>query len=335
MGKRDGSCVKISHLSLPDATTCSTTSSTTCSARSNRSECSADSHFATEMSYITKGDIGGQANIDGPLNGCERQPRLSSEVRRILQEHPSCCFQQVLAAQRLMVEVAGEGALVTWEVAAADEIRRRAARLPAGRPLLVSLAGMPCGGKSCSAKVLEFLLGQCCIALPMDGYHVPLAELRRLPNASKAIYRRGAPDTFDPAALRRTLQDIRGIDRGGSPSEVFVPGFEHAIGDPVPGVHRFERGRHAIVIFEGLYLMHDSDGWEGTVDLFDLRLYLNSDIDLCIERAKARNKVIPGYTPEEIDRRCEEVDRTNAEIVAKSMANADMVINRNVLEQLK
>ena len=41
---------------------------------------------------------------------------------------------------------------------------------------------------------------------------------------------------------------------------------------------------------------------------------LYTDVDQCIERLKERNKCIPGYTPEEIEARCDDVDRKNAEL---------------------
>lgn len=45
-----------------------------------------------------------------------------------------------------------------------------------------------------------------------------------------------------------------------------------------------------------------------------------------IARRKERNKAIPGYTPDEIEVRCERVDRSNATIVQKSSSRADMSV---------
>lgn len=40
--------------------------------------------------------------------------------------------------------------------------------------------------------------------------------------------------------------------------------------------------------------------------------FIDADIDLYIDRRKIRNQCIPGYTKEEIELRCDMVDRANA-----------------------
>jgi hypothetical protein len=72
--------------------------------------------------------------------------------------------------------------------------------------------------------------------------------------------------------------------------------------------------------------LHSSHGWEGTSDLFDLRIFIASDVDKCIDRLKIRNKCIPGYTEEEIEIRCDAVDRANAMLVKQTGSNADLVV---------
>jgi len=201
--------------------------------------------------------------------------------------------------------------------------------------LVVGLIGIPGSGKSTSALILSALLdsnqeedeGESSIGnviVPMDGYHYPLATLRSFPNADEVIYRRGAPDTFDSKSLRNDLQRIKQQD---DIMEVTMPGFNHAKGDPEPGAHTFLRNEHSVVICEGLYLLHDSDGWDGMEDLFDFTVFLDSDIDDCIARLKERNKCIPGYTAEEIAIRCDAVDRVNAQTVLRSKIKADLVVN--------
>jgi uridine kinase len=74
------------------------------------------------------------------------------------------------------------------------------------------------------------------------------------------------------------------------------------------------------------YLLHDSEGWEDIASLFDMKLFIESDVDACVERLKIRNLCIPGYTPEEIRVRCEVVDRTNAMTVMKSRYRADLAL---------
>jgi len=129
-------------------------------------------------------------------------------------------------------------------------------------------------------------------------------------------------ETFDPAALRRDLSRIR----DGAEELIRLPAFDHSRADPEPDTHAFDRHRHKIVICEGLWLLHDKDGWEDIAGVFDYRIYMDADIDVCVERVKIRNQCIPGYTAEEIAIRCELVDRVNAELVRKSQVNADLVV---------
>lgn len=181
-------------------------------------------------------------------------------------------------------------------------------------------------------------------------------------DATAAIYRRGAPDTFDAAALVRDLHRIRYGDSDGasgctttsntvtivggnnndtndnnvgnasdesnafgSNDTIAIPGFDHAVGDPQPNAHTFQRHRHGIVLCEGLYLLHDQDGWQSIAHYFDWTIYLDADLDTCMDQLKIRNACIPGYTPEQIAIRVDEIDRRNAFIVMQSQSRAHVV----------
>lgn len=200
--------------------------------------------------------------------------------------------------------------VVTWEPAAAKTIATLAQIRNPRRPLMVGVVGIPGSGKSTSCDILASCIAEEfeALVMPMDGYHFSLAELEKFENASDAIYRRGACDTFDPDSLARDLERIA----HGKEASVKIPGFDHARGDPEPDQHVFERSKHDIVIAEGLYLLHDKDGWEHIQKFLDWTIYIESDVDECVARLKERNKCIPGYTPQEIEIRCDRVDRVNA-----------------------
>ena len=209
------------------------------------------------------------------------------------------------------------------------------------------------------------------VVLPMDGYHYSLKELNSMDtdNPKKDfIYRRGAPDTFDVTALKNDLHQIKyGSERSGllstiidatatnEPSNVNnttdsatasssssssssmmrivrIPGFDHAIGDPIPNVHIFDRDKHTIVIMEGLYLLHqDQDDhrndWNGVTTYFDETIYIDMDLTICMDRLKKRNLCLPGYTtPEEIYQRVDIVDHQNARIVQQTKHLANTIV---------
>ena len=223
--------------------------------------------------------------------------------------------------------------IVSWEPKTAEKIRdkilekrleQRMKDLPldgssaAQKPFMVGVVGIPGSGKSTSSEILSAFLHNS-IVMPLDGYHTSMADLKKLPNAADAIYRRGAPDTFEPASLEKDLERIV----NGDEARVSIPGFDHAKGDPEANKHTFVRSEHSIVIAEGIYLMHQGDGWENIKSFFDYIIYIEVDVDTCVARLKERNKCIPGYTAEEIELRCEVVDRSNAETVVRSRIFAD------------
>jgi pantothenate kinase len=215
----------------------------------------------------------------------------------------------------------------TWEPKAADFILERFVANVENRPFMVALVGIPGSGKSTSAEIVAKELSTkmpsvAPMIMPHDGYHYPLAELRLFPDSDDAVYRRGAPDTFDAYALLRDLQRLK----CGSEQMIAVPGFDHAKGDPEYDAHVFDRELHNLVICEGLYLLHDSDGWEEIKKQFDVCIYIDSDVDACVERLKIRNAVIPGYTLEELMVRVDSVDRANAMTVQKSKKFADLQV---------
>lgn len=202
-------------------------------------------------------------------------------------------------------------------------------------PFLLAVAGIPGSGKTTSSFILSSVLsnqyGVHNVVLPMDGYHYPLSYLKSMENSEDMVYRRGAPDTFDAAAFQHDLKRIRD---GDGESIIFLPGFDHAVGDPEKDQYKFERSRHDVVVCEGLYLFHDEGDWEQTNNLFDCKIFIDADIDRCIDELKERNKCIPGYTLEELEKRCDEVDRQNALTVMRSRSSADeFVTSANLLNK--
>src|SRR3954465_9602779 len=107
---------------------------------------------------------------------------------------------------------------------------------------MVAIAGGPGAGKSTVAEGLASRVPGA-VVVPMDGYHLPRAEL-----TADGLARRGAPDTFDPEGLRADLLHLR--EAGGG----LFPSFDHAVQDPQPGAVVVPPGC-PLVIVEGLYLL--------------------------------------------------------------------------------
>lgn len=227
-----------------------------------------------------------------------------------------------------------ECVVLSWECDVEAQIREALSRRGpvsgqgqvSNQPYMVGVVGIPGSGKSTSCSVLtDCLADQGSLLMPVDGYHYSIAELWEefsTKNPDDAIYRRGAADTFDVKSLQQALERIR----FGDDAQVRVPGFDHARGDPEPDAHTFDRQHHRVVIVEGLYLLHDQDGWESIKNYLDLTIFVDADVDTCVDRLKIRNQCIPGYTPEEIHLRCDVVDRVNAMAVDQSRQHADLIV---------
>ena len=179
---------------------------------------------------------------------------------------------------------------------------------------LLGIAGAPGAGKSTYAAAEQTRIGASAAVLPMDGFHLPQAELVRLGRRD----RMGAPDTFDVDAFVATLSALRGD------GEITAPGFDRAIEEPVPDAIVIGAGIH-VVLVEGNYLLHDRDGWERVRPLLDRVVFLAPDDAVRRERLIARH-VAFGKTPEEAEAWVARSDDPNAALVAATASRADEVI---------
>ncbi len=193
---------------------------------------------------------------------------------------------------------------------------------------LIGLAGQPGSGKSTAAARLAVQVNaaagpEAMIALSMDGFHLTKAQLRALPDPEAALERRGAPWTFDPAALAARLHAVR---ESAGRRDVPWPEFEHGVGDPVEDT-QIVNAQTRLVMIEGLYLLHPADGWAEVRRCFDGYWYLNTPIDTARERLARRHMFAWGLTRPEADARIALNDGLNAEIVAHSREFADFLLN--------
>ncbi len=70
---------------------------------------------------------------------------------------------------------------------------------------IIGITGPPGAGKSTIAEALVAELGDRAILVPMDGFHLPNAQLRELGLRG----RKGAPDTFDVVGYVALLTRLR------------------------------------------------------------------------------------------------------------------------------
>jgi pantothenate kinase len=216
------------------------------------------------------------------------------------------------------------------ELRSLDEVARviRGALVP-GRRTLVAIVGAPGAGKSTIAALLAPLIPAA--ILPMDGFHLPQAELVRLGRRD----RMGAPDTFDVEAFLAVLTALN----GNSGDRILAPGFDREIEEPIPDAIDISP-EFPCVIVEGNYLLLDravgggtdtgtstetSTEWARAADQFDLSFYVDVDHRVRLARLVARHEQF-GKSRADALAWALGPDEDNARMIAATATRADHTI---------
>ncbi|QUX94881.1 hypothetical protein C0J08_05410 [Marinomonas sp. CT5] len=191
---------------------------------------------------------------------------------------------------------------------------------------LIGLTGGPGSGKSTLADYLiDYFSKQkntSVICLSMDGFHLSKAQLRALPNDDEAFARRGAPWTFDSLGF---IERVKKIKQGYRQEDIFWPSFDHALGDPIEDDLSITKDTKVILI-EGLYLLHQQDGWHEARRLFDEHWFLDIPVEIAIERLAKRHMQAWNFSHQQAMDRINQSDGLNARLVATYKEQADWLI---------
>ncbi|MET9364811.1 nucleoside/nucleotide kinase family protein [Streptomyces sp. NPDC006632] len=188
-----------------------------------------------------------------------------------------------------------------------------------GRRRILGIVGPPGAGKSTLASELVGRLDGQAVLVPMDGFHLAGAELRRLGRAE----RKGAPDTFDAAGYAALLGRLRSPHPG---TVVYAPDFDRSLEEAVAGSIAVDPAV-PLVLTEGNYLLHDDGAWQQVPDLLDEIWYLHLDDEERVRRLVERH-VRHGRTRPGAERWVRESDEVNARLVAAARTRADLVITQ-------
>lgn len=196
----------------------------------------------------------------------------------------------------------------------AARIRRLASRTDR---TLLGITGAPGAGKSTLARaVIEVCGPELAALVPMDGFHLPNAELHRLRRAD----RKGAPDTFDVAAFVALLRRLRARDE----AVVFAPDFDRDLEEPVSEALPIRR-EATLVVTEGNYLLTAVGAWAEVRPLLDEVWFVELDeatrLDRLIARHVRHGKTLPAATAW-----ASGPDQVNAELIARDRDRADRIV---------
>ena len=203
-----------------------------------------------------------------------------------------------------------------------DEVLFARARDLAQRPgrALLGITGAPGAGKSTFAGDLAERLradGVTVALVPMDGFHLPQAELVR--RGLRDVM--GRIDTFDAEgylALLRRLRDETG-------RTVTAPDFDRTVEEPVADAIRVEPDVR-LVLTEGNYLLDDEPPWPDARAILDEVWFVETDETARVERLLARH-VEFGKTEEEARLWMARVDDPNTLRIQARRDAADRVVS--------
>jgi pantothenate kinase len=195
----------------------------------------------------------------------------------------------------------------------------RARQLAAsGDRVVVGITGPPGCGKSTLASEIRHALGTAVAAVPMDGFHLANAQLRRLGLAG----RKGSPETFDAAGYISLLRRLR------EPGEdtVYAPTFDRTLEEPVAGAIAVDPGVN-LVVTEGNYLLLEDRPWSAIRQLVDEVWFCDVDEDLRRARLVARHEKF-GKTTDEALSWVTAIDEPNARLIATTRKSASYFIRQ-------
>ncbi|MCP9210195.1 nucleoside/nucleotide kinase family protein [Streptomyces cucumeris] len=200
-----------------------------------------------------------------------------------------------------------------------QDLLDRAERLAApGTRRLLGIAGAPGAGKTTLAGRLVDALGpERAVLVPMDGFHLADAELRRL----GLLDRKGAPETFDPYGYTALLRRLRAPRSGET---VYAPGFDRELEQPLAGAVPVAP-EVPLVITEGNYLLLDEGPWRPVRALLDETWWIELDGEERMRRLIDRHERFGKPRPE-AERFVLRSDEANARRVAPGRAVADLVV---------
>lgn len=180
------------------------------------------------------------------------------------------------------------------------------------RPFVIGVAGGTCSGKTTVAQHLAATVGRDHLALiKQDAYYI---ERSHQPFEERARANYDHPDAFDWTLMTQQLTDlIHG-------KTVEVPVYDYAQHNRSNEVDLVSPAR--IIVFEGILALFE----EALRELFDLRIFVDTDADIRLTRRLQRDVAERGRTPDRIiDQYLTTVRPSHLQFIEPSKRHADVI----------
>jgi pantothenate kinase len=181
--------------------------------------------------------------------------------------------------------------------------------------VIVGITGPPGAGKTRLAEEIASSFEDA-VHVPMDGFHLADAELRRLGR----LDRKGAIDTFDADGYLALLDRIRRQRK----QTVYAPAFDRDIEQPIAGSIAVP-AEVRLVVTEGNYLLDDDDPWPAIAARLDEVWFVDVAPEERHRRLVARH-VEFGKSPDQAEAWVRAVDEPNAARIETARHRADFVV---------
>ena len=197
------------------------------------------------------------------------------------------------------------------------ELVERAANLARpGTRAVLGITGAPGAGKSTLAHVVAHALGPRAVVVGMDGYHLSQQVLVELGREG----RKGAIDTFDDHGYATMIERLA----AHSEPVVYAPVFRREIEEPIAAGVAVPASV-PLVITEGNYLLARSGAWPRARACMAEVWYVEVPDDVRLARLVDRHHAF-GKTLQDAHSWAHGSDERNAELVAATRADADLVV---------
>lgn len=181
---------------------------------------------------------------------------------------------------------------------------------------IIGIVGKPGAGKSTlSSFLISQLPSELVSLVPMDGYHLSNRILDELNRRD----RKGAPDTFDSIGYSSLLERI--LD---AKSDIYFPIFHREFEESI-AAEGVVTSKTRIVLTEGNYLLHNSDGWEKVRKHLSESWYVDVDDSKRLERLVERHHFFGKDRKAAFDW-AHGTDESNAQLVEATKSRATLVV---------